>query len=231
LPKKHFTPALFSFLRQLEANNHKDWWEQNKDRYRTVVRDPALDFITDFGARLARISPHFTADSRTVGGSLMRPYRDTRFSADKTPYKTNVGIQFRHETGRDIHAPGFYLHLEPGSCFAGVGLWHPETAVARTIRQAIHDDTEDWAKAAKRRDFTDTWSTTPDDDEMLKRLPAGFDPDHPFADDLRMKSFIAGATLTQKRVTSPGFDQELASMFTKAGGFARFLCKALALPF
>lgn len=231
MPKKHFSAAMFAFLRELEANNHRTWWEENKSRYNTVVRDPALDFITDFGTRLARISPHFTADSRTVGGSLMRPYRDTRFSRDKTPYKVNVGIQFRHEEGKDIHAPGFYLHLEPGSCFAGVGLWHPETAVARAIRQTIHDDPEGWAKATKHKGFTDTWSMDPDDDELLKRVPPGLDPAHPHADDLRMKSFIAGASLTQKRVTSPDFDHDLASMFARASDYTRFLCNALGLPF
>jgi uncharacterized protein (TIGR02453 family) len=161
----------------------------------------------------------------------MRPYRDTRFSRDKTPYKTNVGIQFRHEEGKDIHASGFYLHLEPGSCFAGVGLWHPETAVARAIRQAIHDDPEGWAKATKHKGFTDTWSMDPDHDEMLKRVPAGLDPAHPHADDLRMKSFIAGATLTQKRVTSSDFDHDLASMFARASDYTRFLCNSLGLSF
>jgi uncharacterized protein (TIGR02453 family) len=231
LPKRHFTPALFAFLRELEANNDRQWWEENKDRYHAVVRDPSLDFITDFGGRLEKISTHFTADSRPVGGSLMRPHRDTRFTPDKTPYKTNVGIQFRHERGKDIHAPGYYLHLAPGACFAGVGLWHPETEVARAIRQAIHDDAAGWAAATKRKPFTDTWSTTPDDDEMLKRVPAGLDPGHPYADDLRMKSFIAGATLTQRQVTSAGFDQELASMFARASGYGRFLCDALGLPF
>jgi uncharacterized protein (TIGR02453 family) len=231
LPKKHFTPALFTFLKELDANNEKTWWERNKDRYHEVVRDPALDFITDFGTRLEKISPHFVADSRTVGGSLMRPYRDTRFSPDKTPYKTNVGIQFRHEAGKDIHAPGYYLHLAPGSSFAGVGLWHPETAVARELRQAIHDDVDDWAAATKTKQFTNTWSTTPDDDEMLKRVPPGLDPAHPHADDLRMKSFMAGASLTQKQVTSAGFDQDLASMFNRASRFTRFLCDALGLPF
>ena len=231
MPNKHFTPALFAFLRELEANNEKTWWEQNKERYRTVVQGPALDFITDFGARLAKISPHFVADSRTVGGSLMRPYRDIRFSPDKTPYKTNVGIQIRHEAGKDIHAPGYYLHLAPGSCFAGVGLWHPETAVAHELRRAINDDIEGWSAATKSKSFTDTWSVTPDEDEMLRRVPAGLDPEHPHADDLRMKSFMAGATLTQKAVTTAGFDQSLASMFTKANRFTRFLCGALELPF
>lgn len=228
---RHFSPALFAFLRELEANNDKTWWDANKDRYHTVVRDPALDFITDFGARLQRISPHFVADARTLGGSLMRPYRDIRFSPDKTPYKTNVGIQFRHEAGKDIHAPGYYLHLEPDSCFAGVGLWHPETEVARALRQAIHDDVDGWAAATKTKPFTDTWSIDQDDDEMLKRVPTGLDPAHPHADDLRMKSFIAGASLTQKTVTSAGFAQDLASMFKRASGFTNFLCDALGIPF
>jgi uncharacterized protein (TIGR02453 family) len=81
---------LFAFLRELEANNERTWWDANKDRYQTVVRDPALDFITDFGGRLENLSPHFVADARTTGGSLMRPFRDTRFSNDKTPYKGNA---------------------------------------------------------------------------------------------------------------------------------------------
>jgi uncharacterized protein (TIGR02453 family) len=228
---RHFTPALFGFLRELEANNEKAWWDANKDRYQEVVRDPALDFISDFGARLHELSPHFVADARTTGGSLMRPYRDTRFSPDKTPYKTNVGIQFRHEAGKDIHAPGYYLHLEPGSCFAGVGLWHPETEVARALRRAIHDDVDGWAAATKSKHFTDTWALDQDDDEMLKRVPPGFDPAHPHADDLRMKSFIAGANLTQKTVTTAGFDQVLAAMFSQANGMTRFLCAALGVPF
>jgi uncharacterized protein (TIGR02453 family) len=231
LATRHFTPSLFAFLRDLEANNEKRWWDGNKDRYQAVVRDPALDFIMDFGARLQKISPHFIADARTMGGSLMRPYRDTRFSPDKTPYKTNVGIQFRHEAGKDIHAPGYYVHLAPGSCFAGVGLWHPETEVARALRQAINDDADGWAAATKVKQFTDTWSMDQDDDEMLKRVPAGLDPAHPHADDLRMKSFIAGANLTQKQVTTAGFDQELATMFTKASRLTRFLCDALDVPF
>ena len=126
-----------------------------------VVREPALDFIDDFRPRLAKISPHFSADSRNVGGSLMRPFRDTRFSKDKTPYKTNIGIQFRHTSGRDIHAPGYYVHIEPGESFVGVGLWHPETAVARQIRQAINDDIPGWRHAAKGRSFTSSWSIDP----------------------------------------------------------------------
>lgn len=231
MAKRHFIPAVFAFLRELEQNNEKAWWEQNKDRYISVIREPALEFISDFETPLHKISTHFTADSRTVGGSLMRPYRDVRFSKDKTPYKTNVGIQFRHEQGKDVHAPGFYLHLEPKSCFAGVGLWAPETAVARQIRQAIYDDPARWKKAAKGKSFTDTWNPMPDEEEMLKRVPREFDQHHPYADDLRRKSFIAGARISQNQVTGEGFDLELAAMFRKASNYTRFLCDAIGVPF
>lgn len=226
-----FTPAVFAFLRELAENNHREWWEANKGRYVEIIREPALDFIADFGARLADISPHFGADTRTNGGSLMRPYRDVRFSKDKTPYKTNVGIQFRHLQGRDVHAPGFYIHLEPRRCFAGVGMWTPEPAVARVIRQAINDDPEGWADAAHSPTFTAVWSVDGSRPDSLKRLPSGLDPDHPHVDDLRLRSFIAGARLSQHDVTSSTFGDDLTERFKKSAPFARFLCDALGVAF
>ncbi len=229
--KRYFSPEVFAFLRELEANNEKTWWDTNKDRYVEVIREPALDFISDFGVEIEKISPHFTADTRTVGGSLMRPYRDIRFSKDKTPYKTNVGIQFRHERGKDVHAPGFYIHFEPKASFAGVGLWHPETKVARSIRQAIHDDPDGWKKASRSKQFADAWSIVQDEDEYLKRVPREFDADHPMADDLRLKSFMASTRLTQAEITSATFAQDLAGRFKKAGPFTSFLCTSVGLAY
>ncbi len=231
MAKRYFTRGVLDFLNELESNNEKAWWEDNKDRYINVIREPTLEFINDFEVRLKTISPHFVADSRTVGGSLMRPYRDVRFSKDKTPYKTNVGIQFRHEQGKDIHAPGFYVHIEPRACFAGVGLWRPEAPVARAIRQAIHDDPTGWRGASKGKAFSSTWSIAPDENDMLKRVPKELDDGYPYPDDLRMRSFIGGARLSQAQVTSAGFDAELASMFTKGSAFTRFLCDAIEIPF
>jgi uncharacterized protein (TIGR02453 family) len=228
---RYFEPAVFSFLRELEANNEKTWWEANKDRYIEVIREPALEFINDFGARIQEISPHFLADSRTVGGSLMRPHRDMRFSRDKTPYKTNVGIQFRHEQGKDVHAPGFYLHLEPRACFAGIGLWRPEAKVARHIRQTIYDDPQGWRRASKSKSFTGVWSLTRDEDDYLKRIPKELGGDHPYPDDLRMKSFIASTRLTQAQVTSGSFANDLSRMYRAAGPFTAFLCRAVGLRF
>lgn len=228
---KYFTPAVFKFLRDLEENNNKAWWEDNKNRYIATIREPALDFIEDFGERLKAISPHFTADTRVNGGSLMRPYRDVRFSQDKTPYKTNVGIQFRHENGKDVHAPGFYVHLEAGQNFAGAGLWSPETAVARDIRRAISDSPHEWKRVAHSKKFTDIWSLGDHDEDRLKRIPRELDPDHPYPDDLRLKSFTAGSRMTQKVVTSSDFGTDLLDMFGAAGPFTGFLCDAVGVPF
>jgi uncharacterized protein (TIGR02453 family) len=227
----YFTPAVFKFLRELEANNDKEWWEDNKDRYIVTIREPALDFVEGLGEKLKTISPHFVADARTNGGSLMRPYRDMRFSRDKTPYKTNVGIQFRHERGKDVHAPGFYVHLEPGESFLGAGMWRPGAKQARTIRQAINDDPTGWSTAAHSDTFATSWTIGGDDEDRLKRIPRELDPDHPFPDDLRLRSFTAGSRLTQKMVTSSAFGDEVLERFAKAAPYTRFLCEAIGVPF
>ncbi len=231
MANSYFTPGVFKFLRELEENNNRPWFEENKQRYIDTIREPAKVFIEDFGERLQAISDHFVADTRTNGGSLMRPYRDTRFSQDKTPYKTNVGIQFRHEQGKDVHAPGFYIHIEPGACFAGVGMWNPEPKVARQIRESIYADPDGWRKATRYRSFTDVWDLDPDDDQRLKRVPREFDVDFPYADDLRMKSFIAGHKMTQKSVSSPEIDVTLAKAFKAGSNLNAFLCKSVGLAY
>ena len=134
---ERFRPTLFEFLEQLADNNNRPWFLENKGRYEQEVLGPAMALIRAFQPRLKRISQFFLASDRRVGGSLMRVYRDTRFAKDGAPYKTNVGIQFRHEQGRDVHAPGFYVHIAPGECFLAVGLWRPEPEPLGRVRQAI----------------------------------------------------------------------------------------------
>ncbi len=226
---RYFTTEVYKFLRELEANNNKEWWEDNKSRYVEHVREPALDFVADFSERLGTITPHITGDTRVNGGSLMRPYRDLRFAKDKTPYKTNVGIQFRHRRGKDVHAPGFYVHIAPGQNFIGAGMWQPEAKVARTIRQAINDDPAGWGVAAHSSEFEDLWSIG--DNERLQRIPGELDSQHPHAEDLRLRSFIATRNITQRTVTSSGFADELLGWFTVAGPYTKFLTDAIGVPF
>ena len=130
----YITPRTFRFLSELAANNNREWFNANKERYIDEVRDPMLAFIDAFRPKLAKISAHLVADSRPNGGSLMRIYRDTRFAKDKSPYKTNVGLSFRHVAGGDIHGAGFYLHLEPGANFAAGGMWQPSSDSLQRLR-------------------------------------------------------------------------------------------------
>jgi uncharacterized protein (TIGR02453 family) len=225
---RSFTPALFSFLRDLEANNDREWFNANRQRYDRSILEPGMRFIEAFGPHLAKISPHFVADARPNGGSMFRIYRDVRFSKDKSPYKTNVGFQFRHEAGRDAHAPGFYLHLEPGAVFTAVGLWRPDTATARTIREAISDDPARWKKVTRSSRFTGVFVL---DGDSLKRPPAGFAPDHPLIEDLKRKNFIAMTHLTQKAATSDDFLDHYAVLCKTAAPLMEFLCGAIGLPF
>lgn len=224
----HFSPALFAFLRDLKKNNDRAWFADNQARYESAVREPALAFIGAFGPHLQRISPHFRADARKVGGSLFRIHRDTRFGKDKTPYKTNTGMHFRHEAGKDAHAPGFYVHLEPGGCFVGVGIWRPDSGATRAIREAIVEKTAAWKKATRQKKFSDTLRL---DGDSLKRPPSGVDADHPFIDDIKRKDFIAVCDLEESAVTAPDFDKRLAKTFAAGGGLVRFLCEALDVPF
>ncbi len=223
-----FTKETFAFLRDLAENNDREWFQANRSRYEEVMLAPSVRFIMDFGRRLQRISPHFRADPRPVGGSLFRIYRDTRFSNDKSPYKTHIGIQFRHEKGKDVHAPGFYLHIEPGNCFGGLGLWHPDGKALRAIRQAIVAHPERWSRAIGDARFTKRLELAGD---ALTRPPRGFDPEHPLIEDLKRKDFIAVAKLTQRAATSKDLVQKYAEICRAGKPMVKFLCEALRLPF
>lgn len=228
MAKRYFTPELFAFLRDLGSNNDREWFNANKDRYESTVRQPALDFITDFADRLGGISPHFVADARTVGGSLFRIHRDTRFSKDKTPYKTNTGVHFRHENARDAHAPGFYLHLEPRNCFMGAGMWRPETKVAYEVRHHIADHQDRWTAATTAAGFADRFELGGD---SLSRPPRGFDAEHPLIDDLKRKDFIAVQQVKQGDVTRADFIERFAEDCRRSSDYVHFLCDAVGVDF
>jgi uncharacterized protein (TIGR02453 family) len=223
-----FGPELFSFLSDLRANNDREWFAANRDRYEEQLLEPSLAFIEAFAPRLDKISPHFRADARPSGGSLFRIYRDTRFSKDKSPYKTNVGIHFRHERAKDAYAPGYYLHIGPGEVFAGGGIWHPETAATTRIREAIVADPTRWTRATRTGAFAKRLELGGD---TLKRVPSWADPEHPLADDLKRKDFFGWAKLSEDDVVAPGFVDEYAQICRAAAPLMQFLCDALDVPY
>lgn len=223
-----FPAETIRFLGELVANNNRPWFNENKPHYEEWVLEPALDFISAMGPRLDSVTPHFTAIPRRVGGSLMRVYRDTRFSRDKTPYKTNIGIQFRHELGKDVHAPGFYVHIDPDSCFLGVGMWHPASGPLGKIRDRIVEDPDAWLAARDDRGFRRRFELSGD---SLKRAPRGYPPDHPYVEDLKRKDFIAVTEFGFDATADAGFADRVAADFAASRPFMAFLCGALQLRF
>ena len=221
-------PEMLAFLADLERNNRREWFQSQKSRYEKTVKEPALGFIADFAPRLARISPHFMTDPRPVGGSLFRIYRDTRFSRDKTPYKTHVGIRFRHKRGKSVHAPVFYLHVDPYRPFAGLGVWHPDGPTLALIRDAIVANPDGWRSAAYGKAFRRVWDVTGD---SLKRPPRGYPRDHPLVEDLKRKDFTAIVALTPDDLTTPDLARNLAALFRKGAPFMSFLCGAVGVEY
>ena len=228
MANRFFSPASFDFLTRLNANNNRDWFDRHKQEYEDAVRNPALDFIAAMADDIEAISPHFLAVPRKVGGSLMRVYRDVRFGRDKRPFKTNIGIQFRHFQGKDVHAPGFYVHLEPKECFLGVGIWHPDAPALGRIRTAIAENSAAWIKVSRDKKFSKTYELAGD---SLANAPRGYAKDHPLLEDLKRTDFIAIAGFGSRLATSANFKPEVVKSFRSAVPYMQFLCKALELPF
>ena len=223
-----FNAETVAFLEELSRNNNREWFKENKSRYEELVLDVALRFIQSMQDPLAEISPHFVAQATRMGGSLMRVYRDTRFSKNKTPYKTNIGIQFRHERAKDVHSPGYYVHISPEEVFIGVGMWRPEPDALRGIRERIAAKPAEWKRTVGDAGFKRRFSLG---GEVLTRPPRGFDKDHECIDDIKRKSFIAVQDLAVEDCLSPQFQRKVENTFKAGTPYMQFLCKAVGVQF
>ena len=223
----HFGPELFTFLLDLSRNNNREWFQRNKPRFESEVRTPLQRFIADFSPHLLKMSPHYVADPRPVGGSLLRMNRDTRFAADKSPYKTMAGALFRHKQGRTVPSPGILLHLEPGRCFAGIGIHSPDAQTLATIRGHIASDPEGWKAAVSGRAFHSTCTFMPD---SLQRPPKGYPADHPCIEDLKRKHYCVTAPFTDAEVLAPDFMSRFARTCATANDLMQYLTRAVGLP-
>ncbi|MCA9938746.1 MAG: DUF2461 domain-containing protein [Anaerolineales bacterium] len=198
-----FSTAGLQFLTDLIENNNREWFNERKDIYQDEIVTPALAFIGDLGERLKQIAPGLRSDMRTNGsGSLMRIYRDTRFSKDKSPYKTNVGIVFWEGSGKKMELPGFYFHLSAEEAWIGGGLYMLPQQSMDTFRQAVAD--EEGGAALQRIIGTLSAAGYRLHGDTYKRVPAEFAPDHPRADLLRFKGIFAGSpNIPMQVVCSP----------------------------
>ncbi len=225
-----FPVAAFTFLKGLAANNNREWFEAQRGTYEQSLREPMKALVEEMDARLATLAPEITG---TVKGSMFRIHRDVRFSKDKSPYKTNAACWFFHRdskgnVGQDaVHGgAGLYFHLEPKACFAGGGVWMPPSPVLKRIRGALdvgHEEFNAIVTARPFRKMLGDMST----EAVLKRMPRGFDPDHPAGDWLRYQSFTAGCPLTQADVTSSALPDRLEAVFRTMVPLVRWLNAAM----
>lgn len=223
-----FPKDTLDFLDDLSHNNNRAWFAENKSRYEASVLAPSLALIECLKKPLDKVAPMLGVEAKRSGGSLMRIYKDTRFSNDKTPYKINIGIQFRHVAGKDVHAPGVYLHIAPEECFFGAGLWRPDAVALQAIRAAIVGNPAGWQKAIGGKRFRESYEVY---DDRLKTAPRGIDRAHPLINDLRLKSFLGTCYLTRKQVESPQLLDDLPRLVKQAAPLMSFLCQAVEQPY
>ena len=224
-----FNPQFFRFFKDIKQNNNREWFLANKQRYDSDVIMPILDFIEAMAEPLEKISPNFLAVPKKHGGSMFRIYRDVRWAKDKRPYKESAAIQFRHINGRDAHAPGFYVHLEPDNIRFGGGIWTPPSAQIKMIRQSIASDKAGWSAVRKNKKLNAMFEELRGD--RLKRPPRGFDADHPHIEDMKLKSFFLMHAGTHKEAAGSDFIDDVVESFQAAAPLMRFLCRAVGAPY
>jgi len=223
-----FPKDFFAFFKALKKNNNRDWFNANKARYLESVVGPMGEYIGSMAPLLEAISPYYNADPRPHGGSMFRIYRDTRFSNDKTPYKTHAACHFRHRAGRDAHAPGFYLHIETDGISIGGGIWRPPAKQLGQIREFIADNPAAWDGLAQSDEIRDLGGIQGD---SLKRPPRGFAADARHIEDLKRKSFYVMSGFSAGLALSPDLVTESARVFRTTAKLNHFISDALELPF
>ncbi len=223
-----FPKDTFRFLKNLSENNDRDWFAENRAWYESAYLMPSLAFIEAMEKPLSKVAPMLVAQARKSGGSLMRIYKDTRFSNDKTPYKTNIGIHFRHAAGKDVHAPGVYLHIAEDECFLGAGIWRAPSDALRSIREYMDENPDQWKRASRGKRFRDNYELY---DDRLRSAPRGYAKDHPLIEDLRLKSFIGTRNLKKQLICSADLVPELQRSIRQARPIMGFLCEALNQPY
>jgi uncharacterized protein (TIGR02453 family) len=226
-----FSPAALKFFRQLAKHNDKQWFEAHRAEYETEVRDPMRALVSEMDARLGRFAPEMGGDAKRA---VFRINRDIRFSKDKSPYKTHAACWFHHRSATGHvggeateGSAGFYFHLEPGGkSMIGGGLWMPPRAQLKRLREAIADDPASFTAMTKKlpKRFGGL-----SEEAVLKRMPRGYDEDHPGAQWMRYQSFTTGRTLTDAEVTDPKLPQRLAEDYKALLPLVRWLNGALGL--
>jgi uncharacterized protein (TIGR02453 family) len=220
-----FTPEAIDFLADLAQNNDRAWFQPRKADYERLLRAPLEALCSALAERFAARAIPLEADPKR---SPFRIYRDTRFSRDKSPYKTHLGASFPwlDDAGAAVdagaHANGGYFHFEPGEMFVGGGMWRAEKPRLEALRRAIVEDPDAVRAAVEEPGFV-AWFGDVHTHEALKRVPKGYPPDHPMADMFRWKDVVFGRRLSDADVCSPDLPDLVADGYAAALPVFRFL--------
>ncbi|MBE9598967.1 DUF2461 domain-containing protein [Pedobacter sp. MC2016-24] len=216
-------PETLAFITDVANNNNREWFAEHKDRYEVAKAD-VLQFVEKLIPLLAAADPEFSVET-SAKKCLLRIYRDVRFSKNKDPYKNNYGISFAVK-GKGVNEPGYYLHIQPGSCFFGAGFWMPEAADLKKIREEIDYNTSEFLEIIEARSFKNTFQLSQED--KLKKAPKGYESDHPQIELLKLKSFIATFPIKDEEFFKPAIVNQLKNAFESVYPFILFLRKAVA---
>jgi uncharacterized protein (TIGR02453 family) len=217
-----FTPKTLSFLRSLKRNNDREWFRARKEEYERHVRAPMVAVIERLAVDFGRFAPELDASPRRC---IYRIYRDTRFSADKTPLKTQIAASFRWRGLPKHRGAGLYFEVTPGWVWMGGGFYAPETADLARIRQHISDTHPELHRLTRAPVFRRTFQAL--EGERLSRLPRGFAKDDPAAEYLKYRNFLAGLEFPPSLATSAGFYPTLLRTFRAVMPIVRFLNEPL----
>lgn len=226
---RYFSAAGLRFLRALERNNERGWFHAHREQYEQHIREPFQALLGDLQPALARLSPHFHADPARTGGSLYRVNRDTRYSHDKSPYKTWQGARLYHDHRRLQPCPGFFIRFRPGQSFVAAGLWRHDTATQRRVRQFIFDNPGTWGRIVFEPAFARRYRFVEED--RLARPPRGFPADFAYIEHLRLRDFVARRGLDDATMTGPRLRNVLERDLRMLAPLVDYLCAALELEF
>jgi len=223
-----FKPAAMQFMVDLAGNNERSWFQPRKEQYEKLLKEPLEALCVALAERFEKRGLPLRADPKK---SPFRIYRDVRFAKDKSPYKTNMGADFPyidpavgHDAGEGPHsAGGGYVHFSPEESFVGGGMWHPEPARLAAFRSLVDKRPERVIEAIEEPGFVARFGSLSSDGEMLKRVPAGYPPDHPRAELLKMKNVVFGRVLSPEEVFSARLPDILVDDFAAAMPVYRLL--------
>ena len=218
-----FTPQTLTFLSGLKRHNDREWFRARRDVYDEHVRRPMIDVIERLALDFPRFAPELVAAPKV---SMYRIYRDTRFSADKSPFKTHVAAVFPHRELTKHGGAGLYFHLAPDHVLIGGGIYAPEPRQLYRLREHVAANFRRWRAIVDSPAFRRTFGHV--SGERLQRVPRGFANDHPGAEYLRLKQFLAGCELPPQTATGARFYSSLVGRFERLAPFIRFLNEPLA---